>query len=59
MKQDCSHKVCFQYVCPRYPRCKRAGGKGCCIEYPEQEEDLVRKEECRAENGFPLFIGEE
>lgn len=52
-------KICFQYACPRYPGCSRARGKGCCIDYPENEEELVRREECRAEDGYPLYMGEE
>ena len=58
MKQNESEKVCFQYVCPRYPECARARGKGCCIDYPEEEELLIRKEDCNTENGFPLFAAD-
>ena len=58
MKQGGTDKVCFRYVCPRYPQCQRARGKGCCIDYPEHEEELVGEGDCRAEDGFPLFAGE-
>ena len=44
MKSDEVEKVCFQYACPRYPQCGRARGKGCCIDYPEREEELVHDE---------------
>lgn len=58
MAQEDSEKICFQYICPRYPRCARARGKGCCIEGPEDGALLVGKEECGAENGFLLFVEE-
>ena len=54
MKSDEVEKVCFQYACPRYPQCGCARGKGCCIDYPEREEELVH-DECGPENGFVLF----
>lgn len=58
MIPDDSKKVCFQYACAKYPQCGRARGKGCCIDYPEREEELVQRQECRAEDGYPLFIEE-
>lgn len=58
MAGDNSDRVCFQYACPRYPECARARGKGCCIDYPEDESLLVRREECGAEKEFPLFVAE-
>lgn len=59
MSREETNKVCFQFVCPRYPRCARARGKGCCVEYPEKETEMAQKGECSAEDGFPLFVGEE
>lgn len=47
-------KVCYQFLCRRYPECARARGKGCCIE-PNPEETEVREGECTKENGYPLF----
>lgn len=58
MSWENGEKVCFQYICPKYPKCARARGKGCCIEEPEDKELLVCEGECGAETGFPLFIKE-
>lgn len=58
MKQENGEKICFRYICPKYPKCARARGKGCCIEEPEDKTPLVREEECGTELGFPLFIEE-
>ena len=57
MEPKSPDKVCYQFICPKYPGCVRARGKGCCIEYPDEE--MVQAGECRAEDGFPLFAGEE
>ena len=59
MEQKSPDKVCYQFICPRYPKCARARGRGCCIEYPEDEAQMVQEGDCRAEDGFPLFAGEE
>ena len=33
MEPKSPDKVCYQFICPKYPGCVRARGKGCCIEY--------------------------
>ena len=43
MEQKSPDKVCYQFICPRYPKCARARGRGCCIEYPEDEAQMVRR----------------
>ena len=50
-----AEKVCYQYICPKYPNCKRARGKGCCIDCEEPPEEIIREGECTEENGFPFF----
>ena len=52
MEQKSPDKVCYQFICPRYPKCARARGRGCCIEYPEDEAQMVQEGDCRAEDGF-------
>ena len=47
---------CYQYVCPKYPECKRACGKGCCIDFEEPPQNLIGKGECTEENGYPFFM---
>ena len=59
MEQKSPDKVCYQFICPRYPKCARARGRGCCIEYPEDEAQMVQEGDCRAEDGFPLFVEEQ
>ena len=60
-----SQKVQIKYVInlsvPNTPgACGPEGrGRGCCIEYPDEETQMVQAGECRAEDGFPLFAGEE
>lgn len=49
-------RVCYLYACPKYPKCKRARGKGCCIECEEEPQDMIQEGECTRENGFPFFI---
>ncbi len=51
-------QICFQYACPRYLECARARGKGCCVDYPEDESLVVGREACGAGNGFPLFAAQ-
>ena len=55
MEQKSPDKVCYQFICPRYPKCARARG----IEYPEDEAQMVQEGDCRAEDGFPLFVEEQ
>ncbi len=43
MEQKSPDKVCYQFICPRYPKCARARGRGCCIEYPEDEAQMVQE----------------
>ena len=59
MEQKSPDKVCYQFICPRYPKCARARGRGCCIEYPEDKAQMVQEGDCRAEDGFPLFVEEQ
>ena len=59
MEQKSPDKDCYQLICPRYPKCARARGRGCCIEYPEDEAQMVQEGDCRAEDGFPLFVEEQ
>lgn len=47
-------KVCYRFVCQKYPRCARARGKGCCIERDPDEVE-VQEGECTKENGYPMF----
>ena len=51
MEPKSPDKVCYQFICPKYPGCVRARGKGCCIEYPDEETQMVQAGECRAEYG--------
>ena len=56
MEQKSPDKVCYQFICPRYPKCARARGRG---EYPEDKAQMVQEGDCRAEDGFPLFVEEQ
>ena len=59
MEQKSPDKVCYQFICPRDPKRARASGRGCCIEYPEDEAQMVQEGDTRAEDGFPLFVEEQ
>jgi hypothetical protein len=54
-------RLCYQWECARYPKCARAGGTGCSLDWIEEDDmedkkKTVLKGECREESGYPLFI---
>ena len=59
MAQKSPDQACYQFICTRYPKCARARGRGCCIEYPKDVAQMVQEGDCRAEDGFPLFVEEQ
>ena len=48
-------KVCYQFICARYPKCDRARGQCCAIEKNEDVPE-VAEGECTEDNGYPLFV---
>lgn len=48
--------VCYDFVCRRYPRCARARGKGCSIEWDDTPQTQVQPGECTEENQYPMFV---
>lgn len=50
-------KICFQFACDRYPKCKRAHGNCCAVDWDDYEDvPQVEKDECREENGYPFYV---
>ena len=49
-----SNLVCYQYECPRHPRCALAGGTCCAIEL-DHRKTPVSEEMCSEENAWSLF----
>ena len=58
-----SKKVQIKFVInlsvPNIPSAHGQEAGGCCIEYPEDEAQMVQEGDCRAEDGFPLFVEEQ
>ena len=48
--------VCYRFVCDRYPTCRRARGKGCCLDWADPEEETVLPGSCCEENGYPWYL---
>ena len=46
--------VCYQYQCPRHPRCGLAGGTCCAVE-PDHRKTPVSEDVCSEAGGYPLF----
>jgi hypothetical protein len=50
-------RQCYLFICPNYPHCSRAKGRGCTLERDKEQEKLwILEEECNEENGYPFFV---
>jgi hypothetical protein len=50
-------RQCYLFICPNYPNCSRAKGRGCAPERDKEQEKLwILEEECNEENGYPFFV---
>lgn len=48
--------VCYRFVCDRYPTCRRARGKGCCIDWDDPDEVQVPREQCNEQDGWVWYL---
>lgn len=48
--------VCYEFVCSQYPKCRRARGKGCSVEWDDTPENQILPGQCTRENGYPFFL---
>jgi len=54
-------RVCYRWDCLKYPQCARAAGKGCSLDWIEENDMIDRtktvlKEECGKEKNYPFFL---